>query len=281
LPSQVKVLKLHGSINWYAAQRGGPGSVVIGSDLVGVRPVVGVDADWSYLGYEGLRDPAIANRILTEAAIMMPVEHKKFYYETSLGREWQNFWDDLWNQAGELLGESEEIVMIGYSLPAFDKRAREVLLCRSNHDAHVTICCGTDSDRIQQEFRKHGFSHLRYTANLSFEDWLGQVKQGVLMHRRKLKSGTKWGNWVLDTKRLTLDFKKRNDEYEVDLEDIRDSATMLDWIFQIQGKAWATHKIMGDLLDAFNDVFSPQANLCSGGKDHKINPKNHLAKTLS
>jgi hypothetical protein len=45
---------------------------------------------------------------------------------------------------------------------------------------------------------------------------------------------------------------------------------MLDWVFQIQGKGWATLEVMFDLLRAFNDLFRPQANLCSGGGNKVI-----------
>jgi hypothetical protein len=48
---------------------------------------------------------------------------------------------------------------------------------------------------------------------------------------------------------------------------------MLDWIFQIRKKAWATNKIMGDLLTAFEDIFRPQALRCSGGHDKKLHAK--------
>jgi hypothetical protein len=55
---------------------------------------------------------------------------------------------------------------------------------------------------------------------------------------------------------------------------------MLDWIFQIRKKAWATNKIMGDLLTAFKDMFRPQALLCSGGHDKKLDARAHLGKLL-
>ena len=53
--------------------------------------------------------------------------------------------------------------------------------------------------------------------------------------------------------------------YEIDLERIGSSAAMLDWIFQIRGKAWATSTVLRDLLNAFHDVSGPQSSLCSLG----------------
>src|SRR5437763_13666286 len=80
----------------------------------------------------------------------------------------------------------------------------------------------------------------------------------------RLVHGRTWGVWRLDAKRLALVHKL----YEVDLEDITSSAAMLDWIFQI--RRWATPQDIADLLAALHDIFHPQANLCSGGVDKRI-----------
>ena len=53
--------------------------------------------------------------------------------------------------------------------------------------------------------------------------------------------------------------------YEIDLEGIRQSSGLLDWIFQIGGKTWATARVTKDLLNALDSIFHPQANFCSGG----------------
>jgi len=82
--------------------------------------------------------------------------------------------------------------------------------------------------------------------------------------------GRAWGDWTLDTKRRVLVFEGRPTaqgflgSYEIDLENVRDSAAMLDWIFQIRGKRWATSKVLRDLINALNAIFAPQRNLCSG-----------------
>ena len=87
-------------------------------------------------------------------------------------------------------------------------------------------------------------------------------REGVrdLYHHRR------WGAWELDAKRLAL--VHAPDGYEVDLEDINSSAAMLDWIFQIE--RWATPQELADLLQALRDIFHPQATLCSGGADKRI-----------
>ena len=68
--------------------------------------------------------------------------------------------------------------------------------------------------------------------------------------------------------------------YEIDLETIRDSAEMLDWIFQLEHKTWATERDLADLLSALDDIFNPQANLCSVGKSKTIEPMKFLRKRI-
>ena len=90
-------------------------------------------------------------------------------------------------------------------------------------------------------------------------------------------SRTTWGCWIYHPENFTLECRdERGFIYEVDLELCRTSAEMLDWIFQVQGKTWATAEIVKDLLDAFDDLLSPQACLCSFGKSGRINPREIL-----
>jgi hypothetical protein len=99
-----------------------------------------------------------------------------------------------------------------------------------------------------------------------------------------LLHGRKWGDWTLDIERLCLvhlafpvdlgNGSGRTEgvppytafwgDYEIDLERACDSAAMLDWIYQIRGKGWASARVMKDLLEAFHDILHPQGNLCSG-----------------
>ncbi len=85
--------------------------------------------------------------------------------------------------------------------------------------------------------------------------------------------GRKWGKWVFDAERLCLVFEGRPTvrgegadqyvgyfgSYEIDVEQIKQSSQMLDWIFQV-----GYHRLPG-LLDAFYSIFHPQRNLCSCG----------------
>lgn len=75
----------------------------------------------------------------------------------------------------------------------------------------------------------------------------------------------RWGNWQFEPTSLTL--THTGEGYEIDLERIHTSAALLDWIFQIQGKSWADAQTMYDLIEAFDEILSPQANYCSGEQD--------------
>jgi hypothetical protein len=71
----------------------------------------------------------------------------------------------------------------------------------------------------------------------------------------------RWGIWRLETS--TWELVNEETHYRIDLERCTTSAALLDWIFQINGKGWGP-KAMADLIDAFDDIFYPQENLCSG-----------------
>ena len=76
-----------------------------------------------------------------------------------------------------------------------------------------------------------------------------------------------WGGWRLQTSNWVLIYEETRNQrrvpiYEIDLERCTTSAALLDWIFQINGKGWGP-KAMADLIDAFDDIFYPQKNLCS------------------
>jgi hypothetical protein len=86
-------------------------------------------------------------------------------------------------------------------------------------------------------------------------------------HAERLKT-LAWGGWKLDPKLLTLTF----DGYEVDLEELTDSAQILDGIFQVRGKTWVTPEVMADFLEAVNDLLHPQANYCSMGVGKTCDP---------
>lgn len=76
----------------------------------------------------------------------------------------------------------------------------------------------------------------------------------------------KWGSWTLNPKNLSLE----REHYDISLKSIKNSAELLDWIFQVQSKTWAEPQVLHDLLAAFDDVLHPQENYCSMGVDHQV-----------
>ena len=76
----------------------------------------------------------------------------------------------------------------------------------------------------------------------------------------------RWGKWHLDTKTLELVYREgRSARYYIDLERMDHSAAMLDWIFQLLKKNWTSTEDIGHLVEALEDIFEPQARLCSFG----------------
>jgi hypothetical protein len=73
-----------------------------------------------------------------------------------------------------------------------------------------------------------------------------------------------WNGWEHCGTNLRYEAYPPN-HYEIDLADCTTSAKVLDWIIQIEGKAWADPMCLAGLIRAFNDILDPQTNLCSGG----------------
>lgn len=101
----------------------------------------------------------------------MPALPKPFYFETTFGLEWEGFWDSLWLRAKRAISNADEVVIIGYSLPVADERARVMLLDGANKDVRLSICCGNATARLEHEFRDRGFNGVDHVA-MTFEDYL-------------------------------------------------------------------------------------------------------------
>ena len=170
--SSVKILKLHGSVNWLAILFGGmSGSFCIGSGgAFGSRPVF-TDGDLSALGHDGATGPLFPR---TGAAgiqpLILPTSRKQFFFETSLGREWGPFWNRLWRAARKAVRTSDRVVICGYGLYPVDRRGCNLLL-EGELNGDVEVCCGGDTDRIVSELRLHG-RRAAPAEYLCFEDWV-------------------------------------------------------------------------------------------------------------
>src|SRR5882672_9574294 len=179
--ARVKVLNPHGSTNWWSlifGGRMGGFSVSSDSNSLGLRPTIFFSLDLKFLGYpDQIRDPECGHvaRAAGIPAIIMPTFKKRFFEQTSRGREQETFWRSIWQQAECALPSAERITIIGYSMPEADKDARKLLLEKSNRNARITICSGGASTAIQDEFISRGFSDVGTIGQGRFEHYLGDL----------------------------------------------------------------------------------------------------------
>jgi len=77
------------------------------------------------------------------------------------------------------------------------------------------------------------------------------------------KNGDWWGPWRYNARVLSLEYYdgQGNWRYEVDLERCKNCADIMDWIFQLNTKAWCTYEEMGHLVKALGDLLHPQQNV--------------------
>lgn len=171
--SSVKVIKLHGSINWLAlmfhGMIGGPFAVPL-DGVFGSRPAF-TDTDLSALGYRDLTDPLFP-RVGSPAVppLILPTSRKQFFFATNIGKEWQAFWDRMWRAARRAVQNSTRIVMCGYGMYPVDRRGCNLLLA-GNVSAPIEVCCGGESARIVQQLHECG-RNARIAEQTYFEDWV-------------------------------------------------------------------------------------------------------------
>ena len=163
--SEVIILKLHGSLNWIGSIFGGArgGSSGMFASALGNRPFVD-NTDSVLSGYppevldNGFRGGGVLD---ASATLILPTYEKKFSISTSLGDEWVEFFESIWSKATECLQSTDCIVVIGYSMPEADRRARDMLLVNANKVADILLCCASANMQLKEEFEKHGFSNVR------------------------------------------------------------------------------------------------------------------------
>jgi hypothetical protein len=189
--TDVLLLKLHGSINWlvsvFGGARGGsvlalaPGALSLGGYPFITRP------DLNFLGYG-----EFSGRVFEGGGafpcLILPGRKKEFFYDTSLGQEFGEFWDDLWSQAKQAVRTCGKIVICGHSLPAADERALELLLESPRKETHIEVVCGSQSERIATDFRAAGFLNVAVSEESHFEGWVQHAVVGEARPHR-IKTG--------------------------------------------------------------------------------------------
>ena len=83
-----------------------------------------------------------------------------------------------------------------------------------------------------------------------------------------------WGNWTLNTNTGCLEHQAGG-PYELPVYEMTNSAEILDWVFQIEEKTWASSEDIGDLVTAVREIIG--RGVASGGVDHVADPKDALA----
>jgi hypothetical protein len=85
---------------------------------------------------------------------------------------------------------------------------------------------------------------------------------------------TEWGNWKLKADSMKLAFEQDGEfMYEILIEGFCDSSAILNHIYQVNRNSWSTAKVMRNLLNAIDDIFFPQVNVCFNRENGKIDPK--------
>lgn len=102
--------------------------------------------------------------------------------------------------------------------------------------------------------------------------WSGFPSTGYKVTRMdSVQSGSdmsreEWGQWHLDRANLTL---QHFNGYYVDLERCKSSASVLDWLCQVENKTWATADDVLELLRALGDLMGGiQAKMCGYETEH-------------
>lgn len=171
--SPVEVLKLHGSVNWWASLFGGRMgySMFDPQHTLGHRPVI-ADHHMQALGYAQERDRECPPKTAKVQVMIAPFRKKQFFYETSFGTEYGGFYDDLWRRAEAALSRATTVYVLGYGMAQSDVRARELILGSISRSTPVRLFCGSRGGTLAEKFRREGFSDVQ-SSSTRFEkiDW--------------------------------------------------------------------------------------------------------------
>ncbi len=89
---------------------------------------------------------------------------------------------------------------------------------------------------------------------------------------------TNFGPWEFDLDERMLVHQEQ--QYDIPLDGINSSASILDWIMQIGSKPWATSLDVSSLVHAFSCILHPQQHYCSFEENMRASGK-QLAETYA
>ena len=131
-------------------------------------------------------------------------------------------------------------------------------------------------DKLEVKMQKSQYKELAECHYKQYEDVDGLTKMSNVTLFRKPQHGDWWGDWCFmennTLELLTTPYGHANEfsVYWVDLDRVRSSAEVLDWIAQISKKTWCTEKILANLVWALDDILDLQQNYCSFGIERKL-----------
>jgi hypothetical protein len=73
---------------------------------------------------------------------------------------------------------SKEVHLIGYSLPEYDNRARELLARNIGKSIPINVCCHNGTDGVIAALKQLGNTHVQPACAVTFEGWVSSMKLG-------------------------------------------------------------------------------------------------------
>ncbi len=108
---------------------------------------------------------------------------------------------------------------------------------------------------------------------VSFEELHTRAREDDQVWKQEMREGTAhWGHWWFVPETLVLKFRDDNGRsiYEVDLECCNSGREILDWIFHINGKAWATPEDIGQLVAALHQILPIWTMIPNPSETHDV-----------
>ncbi len=94
-----------------------------------------------------------------------------------------------------------------------------------------------------------------------------------------LSDGHRWGRWILRAGNLSLEAEHGGGHY-VDLEKIKDSASLLREVLKLQNKCWMTPRDFKYLFSALDEVFDLQNEFFPEGESRTIDSRTYLLNRI-
>ncbi|MGA9186400.1 MAG: hypothetical protein WBZ32_13970, partial [Candidatus Acidiferrales bacterium] len=85
----------------------------------------------------------------------------------------------LWRQAEHALRMSDEVYIVGYSLPEYDTRARDLLTKGIPTGARVNACCHATTRGVAEALKQLGLVNAVSCNATTFEDFLSDKRKAA------------------------------------------------------------------------------------------------------